>query len=134
MTIDTNVLFYATERAGEKAQTAKALLPSVRFISVQVLSEYANAARRKLRREWAAIEREVAILRDLVAEVLPIDAAAHREAVRIAARYELSFFDAQMLAVAVAGGATTIFSEDMHDGLVIDDTLTIRNPFRTGKP
>jgi len=34
-----------------------------------------------------------------------------------------------MLAVALRAGCTTFLSEDMHDGLVIDDRLTISDPF-----
>jgi predicted nucleic acid-binding protein len=34
-----------------------------------------------------------------------------------------------MIAVALENGATTLFSEDMHHGLVIDGKLTITNPF-----
>lgn len=46
----------------------------------------------------------------------------------MAARYDLQFFDAVIIAVARRAGATLLLSEDMHDGFVIDG-LTIRNPF-----
>ena len=47
----------------------------------------------------------------------------------MAARYQLQFFDAVIIAVARRAGATMLLSEDMHDGLTIDG-LTILNPFR----
>jgi predicted nucleic acid-binding protein len=41
----------------------------------------------------------------------------------------VSFWDALIIDAAIAGGATTLYSEDLQDGLEIDG-LTIRNPFR----
>jgi predicted nucleic acid-binding protein len=31
---------------------------------------------------------------------------------------------------ALESGCTVLYSEDMQDGQLIDDTLTIKNPFR----
>jgi len=130
VTIDTNIAFYALAESGPKAMRGKEILLSANFLSVQVLSEYAFAARRKLRRDWTAIGHDIELLRSAVSPILPIDVSANREALRIAERYQLSFFDAQMIAVSLAGGATILYSEDMQDGVVIDERLTIRNPFR----
>lgn len=44
-------------------------------------------------------------------------------------RYQLSVYDAMIVAAAQLGGCTTLYSEDMHHGLVIDG-LTITDPFR----
>lgn len=65
-----------------------------------------------------------------MADILPITVTSHEDAQRIAARYRLSFYDALMLAVALAGGARTFYSEDMQHGLTIDETLRIVDPFR----
>lgn len=43
-------------------------------------------------------------------------------------RYGLGFYDALIVAAALAAGCTRLWSEDMQDGLRIDH-LTIRNPF-----
>jgi predicted nucleic acid-binding protein len=34
-----------------------------------------------------------------------------------------------IVATALLAGCTTLWSEDMHDGLVVDGQLHIRNPF-----
>ncbi len=34
-----------------------------------------------------------------------------------------------MMAAAIDADCDILFSEDMHDGLIIDKRLTIRNPF-----
>ena len=50
---------------------------------------------------------------------------------QLAARYGLSVYDAMIVASALLAGADTLYSEDMHDGLLVENCLRIRNPFRT---
>ena len=45
-------------------------------------------------------------------------------------RYNFSYWDGLIVASARASEALIIYSEDMHDGLVIDKHLTIVNPFK----
>jgi predicted nucleic acid-binding protein len=47
----------------------------------------------------------------------------------IAERYKLSVYDAMIVAAALLGGCDTLYSEDMQDGLLIDNQLRICNPF-----
>lgn len=133
VTVDTNVAIYALGQ-GSKTDRAEAIVASAQFLSVQVLNEYAFATRRKLRREWDEIAVDLDLLRDWVADIRLIDSAANTNAMRLAKRYRLAFFDALMIAVALAGGATTLYSEDMEHGLVIDEALTILNPFISTDP
>lgn len=95
-----------------------------------MLNEFANVAFRKQGRTWPEIARGVADLRSTVGRILPIEELANTDAVRIAARYQLNLYDALMLAVALSGGARTIYSEDMQHGMIIDDALRIADPFR----
>jgi predicted nucleic acid-binding protein len=107
---------------------------SADFASAQLLNEYVRTAQRKLGREWREIGRDLELLRDAVPDIRPIDAQSNRDAVRIAERYRLQFFDGLMIAVALANRATTLYSEDMQHGLVVDDSLTILNPFLSTEP
>jgi len=131
-TLDTNIAIYAFDDVSAKAPVARSTLASADYLSVQVLNEFANVTVRKRGRSWADAAWGVTRLRDSVDEICGVDAVANAEALRLAVRYQLSFYDSLMLAVALAGGARTIFSEDMHDGLVIDDMLRVVNPFRAG--
>lgn len=133
VTADTNIAFYALAQ-GDKTDIAEQAIAQANFLSAQVLNEYAFASRRKWRRDWAEIASDVELLRKWVQDIRPIDAAANREALRIAERYQLAFFDALMLAVALANNATVFYSEDMQHGFVIDGKLTIINPFLTPEP
>lgn len=53
-----------------------------------------------------------------------------KQAVRLAERYGFAFFDAVMIATALTADCLTFYSQDLHHGLVIEDRLTILNPFR----
>jgi len=44
-------------------------------------------------------------------------------------RRQQMIYDALIVASALEAGCTTLVSEDMQDGRVIDGRLTIRNPF-----
>lgn len=53
--LDTNILIYAFGRDVTRTTQAVALLRQGGTISVQVLNEFTNIARRKLRRSWPEI-------------------------------------------------------------------------------
>jgi predicted nucleic acid-binding protein len=129
--LDSNILVYAFT-ADRRAAVAQALLQTRPVISVQILNEFTNVARRKLGMEWQEVRDAISALRVLCPMVLALDLATHEEALRIAERHGYSIFDAQVVASALQAGSDTLWSEDMHDGMVIDGRLRISNPFRTG--
>ena len=133
VTLDTNVAIYALT-LDEKRLRAREVLRGADFLSVQVLNEYANAAFRKFGRDWDTIGKDLDSLREAAGVVVSLTDGANLDATRIAARYKIGFYDALMIAVALANGATTLYSEDMHHGLVIDGKLTIINPFHSTDP
>ena len=126
---DTNVLLYLLSADGAKADRAEDLLAGGGCVSVQVLNEFASVASRKLRMTWDEIEEALGAVREACG-VEPLSLSTHDAALKFARRYNLSFYDALIAAAAHASECTILYSEDMHDGLVIDRTLTIRNPFR----
>jgi predicted nucleic acid-binding protein len=133
VTLDTNIAVYALTQH-DKGIRARAVLREADFLSVQVLNEYAVVARRKLRRDWNEIAGDLARLRNAGGIVRPITDESNFEASRIAERYRLAFYDALLIAVALANGAAVFYSEDMQHGLVIDGTITIVNPFLQSEP
>jgi len=50
-------------------------------------------------------------------------------AIQIEERYNISFWDALILAAAESGGAEVVYSEDLNDGQQYG-TVMVRNPFR----
>jgi predicted nucleic acid-binding protein len=130
VTLDTNVVVYAFDDRSLRAAVAREILRQVDFISVQVLNEFANVVSRKLGRDWAAVTWGVGRVRRAVEAVLPVTEDDNSTAIRLAERYRLSLYDSLVLAVALSGGAQTIYSQDMHHDLLIDGTLRIVDPFR----
>lgn len=62
--------------------------------------------------------------------IVPIDEKTTLAALSLAPRYSLSFYDAAMIAAALRVGCERHYSEDLHDGLVVEKQLTVVNPFR----
>jgi predicted nucleic acid-binding protein len=127
--LDSNVLVYAFT-VDPRAEAAQALLERGCTISVQGLNEFANVARRKLGKPWHEIRDDLAAIRTVCATVVSIDVDMHEAALRLAERHGFAMFDALMIAAALRAGSTTLWSEDMQDGMIIDGKLRIANPFR----
>jgi predicted nucleic acid-binding protein len=128
--LDTNVLVYALVGDALLAQRSLALLEDGGTVSVQVLNECANTLRRKFSTTWPQVAQVFERIRELCT-IVPITEDTHVHGLALAERYQLSVYDGMIVAAAQLAGCTVLYSEDMHDGLVID-RLTIRNPYREG--
>jgi predicted nucleic acid-binding protein len=89
--LDTNILVYGVVQNDRRSTQAAALLAQGGTISVQVLNEFANVARRKLRHTWPQIVDALGALRVLFPDPKPISVATHEAALRIAEREGLRF-------------------------------------------
>ena len=127
--LDSNVLIYAFT-TDARATRALELLHARPTISVQGLNEFTNVARRKLGMNWQEVRDATSALRVFCPTVLRLDLATHDEALRVAERYGYSMFDALVVASALQANSETLWSEDMHDGMLVDGRLRIANPFR----
>ena len=127
---DTNVLIYLVSGDAAKADRAEAVIAAGGVISVQVLSELTNVARRKMRMSWADTHALLALLRGLLT-VHPVSLDIHETGLALAERYGFSTYDAMIAASALHAGCDTLWSEDMQDGMVLGDGLKIINPFRS---
>jgi len=125
--IDSNVVLYLFSSDTVKADRAESLLQSGGLISVQVLNEVASVCLRKLKMTWEDIDTVLETLKT-TCEVLPVTLASHEKAVGLAERFQISFYDANIVATAILGGADTLFSEDLQNGMSMD-SLTVVNPF-----
>lgn len=124
---DSNVLIYLTDEASGKSGRTEDLLADGGVISVQVMNEFANVARRKIGLSWAETREFLDTFRTTL-EIVPLTLETHERGLDLAERYRLSVYDGVIVAAALLAGCTTLYSEDMHNGLVID-RLTIRNPY-----
>ena len=126
--LDTNIVIYANID-DRRTDRALAILADPFHISVQTLNEFTNVMRKKLKRDWSEIEIALAdiMLRSVVVHAILPPTQLH--AISIAKRYNFSIYDAQVIASALEAGCDTLFSEDMHSGMVIENRLKIINPF-----
>jgi predicted nucleic acid-binding protein len=126
---DTNIFVYAIVQGDARADDAEALVAKGGTVSVQVLNEFAAVARRKTNMSWSEIQLALESIMILCPDPLPITLDTHTQAVAIAGKYGFSVYDALIVASALEGRCTTLYSEDMQDGQVVEGKLTIRNPF-----
>jgi predicted nucleic acid-binding protein len=126
---DTNVLVYIASGDAVKADRAEAIIRQGGVISVQVLNELTNVARRKLRMTWPDTHALLSTLRGLLT-VQAITIETHETGLAFAERYNLSTYDAMIAAAAFHADCDILWSEDMQDGMTLSDGLRIVNPFR----
>jgi predicted nucleic acid-binding protein len=62
-------------------------------------------------------------------EILAVSLETLEYAAQLRDRYLFSFWDSLIVASAVLGQASIVYSEDMQDGLIIENALQIVNPF-----
>ena len=125
---DTNVFVYAIIQDDPRSDHAEELIAQGGTVSVQVLSELAAVARRT-KMPWVEIRRALDGIKALCPDPLPITLDTQGEAIAIAERYGYKIYDALIVASALEAKCTTLYTEDLQDGQVIDGRLTIRNPF-----
>jgi predicted nucleic acid-binding protein len=126
---DTNVLVYLASGDTVKADLAEAAIASGGSISVQILNELTNVARRKMKMSWDETHALLNTLRSLLT-VYPVTVESHETGLGIAERFGLPIYDAMIAASAIHAGCDTLWSEDMQHGLKLDQGLRIVNPFR----
>ena len=125
---DTNVLLYLASGDAAKADRAERLVAVGGTISVQVLNEIANVARRKMRMSWKETNGFLAMVRGLLS-VVPVTVETHETGIALAERYGFSTYDAMIVASAMLSGCDTLWSEDLQHDMAVDDRLRILNPF-----
>jgi predicted nucleic acid-binding protein len=126
--IDTNILIYLTSRDAAKADRAEAIVRAGGAISVQVLNEVANVARRKMRLSWAEIHELLPMIRGLLT-VHTVTTEVHETGLSLAERHGFSVDNAMIVASALSADCDTLWSEDMQQGMLIERRLRILDPF-----
>jgi predicted nucleic acid-binding protein len=128
--IDTNVLVYCyTSDEPDKSKKALVVSDSPNtFISTQVLTEFSNTLKKKFDFGWNEIEQTLSEISSdfnvYINKPITIE-----QACRIADKYKFSFYDSLIISAAISCNCSTLFSEDMRHGQIIDDKLKIVNPF-----
>jgi predicted nucleic acid-binding protein len=126
--LDSNILIYAlTDTESGKQPRARELVARPRVvISTQVLLETSNVLIRKVGAHPADVAR---VLRSFLnREVVSHTPGVVEESWRIAERYGFSIYDSAIVACALASKCTTLYTEDLQHGQMIEG-LRVSNPF-----
>jgi predicted nucleic acid-binding protein len=131
--LDTNILIYA-DSADEPAKqdAAVKLLKSLYLqgnavISTQVLSEFSNAALKKLKLSTNTVRQRVAAYSRF--ETINVTPPIINAALDLYQTRSLSYYDALVVATAITAGCTTLYTEDMNNGERID-LIQLINPLK----
>jgi predicted nucleic acid-binding protein len=132
--VDTNVFLYSLDPAdGKKQQAARAWREQLwktrrGRISFQVLQEFYVQAAQK----WPENREEArAEVKDLLAwRPVSVDVAILERGWKLQDRYQLSFWDALIVAAAKSFGCRYLLTEDLQTGQELDGIIVV-NPFLT---
>ncbi len=129
--IDTNIVVYAHLKKPseiDKWKIAFELINENRFVmSTQVLSEYyVTLLRNKVADELIQENTRLLIQQhDIGIITVPIIQLTHQ----IKLKYNFSYWDSLILATALENNCVKLYSEDMQHEQLIENQLTIINPF-----
>lgn len=135
--LDSNIFIYTfddvaldKQRIAQKLVTA-ALRDGSGVISYQVTQEVLNVLTRKLAQPMAVGDatRYLATTLEPLWHVQP-SAELIRAGLALQDRYRFGFYDALIVAAALAAGCTRLYSEDLQHGQHVEG-LAIEDPFRS---
>ena len=131
--VDTNVLLYAVsevpDEAGKRTRAREVLAEPDLAASVQVLQEFFHQATRPTRTRSLSAYSALQFLEPiLLFRIQNMTTRVFLEAVAIGQRFQLSYWDAAILASARAMGCDAVYSEDMSTAQDYDG-LRVINPF-----
>ena len=126
---DTNVLLGLAFREERDVSKILNLVSGGGTVSVQVLNEIVNVSRKKHRKPWPEIIDFLSLIREFLV-VMPVSVEIHERGLALAEKHGFSTYDAMIVAAALLNDCETLWSEDMHHGMVVEGKLRIVNPFR----
>ena len=136
--LDTNIFVYTFDaNAPVKARKAVRLVRAAidtgnGIVSYQVVQEFFNVALRRFAQPMGVTEAEqylITVFRPLLA--IHSSPALYVEAMRIAGKYRLAWYDSIVVASALECHCDTLYSEDFQHGREFEG-LRIENPFDAG--
>jgi len=128
--VDTNLWVYLySDRP--KGETVKGILDkqfTVVTVSTQVIGELFNVLAKK---GFKTKEEARDIISDLTKNfgVSEINKSSVFKAIEVSIRYGYSYWDSLIIASALEADCSTLYTEDLQHGQVVEDRLKILNPF-----
>lgn len=127
--VDSNILLYTLDNSSEKQRVAFALWRGGVVMSTQVVMEFTNVCLKKLKfSRQNAFENAMNLMTGAI--VNPITEKSVRLAFEVASKYGFSHWDSLIVASAIEANCSTLYTEDMQNGQLINGKVRIVNPFR----
>lgn len=127
--VDTSVLIYLhDENNSIKTEKAKDIIQNFPVIPAQVISEYLNVLKRILKvPKLRLIEHCIVLIEGC--ELVNINQNILEQSKNIITKYDFQLFDSIIVASALAANCNVLYSEDLQHNRLIENRLTIINPF-----
>jgi predicted nucleic acid-binding protein len=131
--IDTNVFIYLySEDENEKQIIAQNAVDKYeRIISTQVLNEFSNICIKKLLKKAEDIKLAIDEMIEQCS-VLTLEKEDIKQALNIHKKFGYNYYDCLMIVSALNSNCGYLLTEDLTDGQIIENKLTIVNIFLKG--
>lgn len=128
--LDTNILLYAfSAKDLQKQNVAKNIVLSDAVISTQVINEVTVNLIKKFDFSEDNIQKFLSSSY-MRYQVVDLNYDIFSTASSLRKSYLFSYYDSAIVAAALISDCTILYSEDMHNELLIENRLRIVNPFK----
>jgi predicted nucleic acid-binding protein len=131
--IDSNLWLYSlipdptqADDQRKREQVIALINPITPIVSTQVINEVCSVLQRKAKFQESQIRQLVQVFSDRCL-IVELTSKTLINASDLRLRYGFSFWDGLIVASAIAADATLLYSEDMQDGLLVEQQLRIIN-------
>jgi predicted nucleic acid-binding protein len=135
--IDSNLWLYSlipdptqADDQRKREQAIALINPITPIVSTQVINEVCSVLQRKAKFQESQIRQLVQVFSDRCV-IVELTSKTLINASDLRLRYGFSFGDGLIVASAIAADATLLYSEDMQDGLLVEQQLRIINPLNS---
>lgn len=129
--IDTNILIYFISNEKKKKLRAKEIIFSTQevYVSAQVVSEFISVC---LSKKLLSIAEITPLIDNLLSALRfsSIEESTIKKALQIKQDTNFSYWDSLVIASAIENNCSILYTEDMQDGQIISNSVTIINPFK----
>jgi predicted nucleic acid-binding protein len=127
--LDSNILIYNHSLDHEnKRLIARNFFKENPVVSSQVISEYLNVMKRNFKMPKLELMQLCSLWLEKCS-VQPVILSTIKLAQDLVGKYDFQVFDGIIIAAALEADCDIIYSEDMQNGQIIENTLKIVNPF-----
>jgi len=133
---DSNIWIYRFLKSDDKKDNLKRLKVKELLLNTsdivasnQVLNEITNILLIKYKLPANTVKEKLKYILD-ICDLFIITDIETFQAIDLKEKYNLSFYDSLIIASAINSACNILITEDMQDGLIIENKLKIINPFK----